>query len=142
MLACGWVVLNFSVSANQMLWRRLQPLAYSMQITEQGPKGIWRWQVYVESNQIRSVELLQAESNRGCGPNYDQPCESITKVDDLNIDKLFEIAKDCREFYAEDCRVDFDSRFRYPKEFGHLLTYVVIVEQFVPCEQLADCRPE
>jgi hypothetical protein len=113
-----------------------------MQITEQGPKGIWGWEVYVESNQIRTVELLQEENNKRCGPNYDQPCESITKINDLNIDKLFEIAKDCREFYAEDCRIDFDSRFRYPKKFGHLLTYVVTVEQFVPCEQLVDCRSE
>jgi hypothetical protein len=137
-----WVGLRYSISANRRLWELAKPSAYYMQVTEEGPKGTWRWEVYVQSSRVTSATLLEEDNSMGCGADYNQRCESITGLDDLTIETMFEKAKLCQDFYFEDCRIDFDNRFGYPKHFGHLLTYVITIDQFRPCEQVTNCPPK
>ncbi len=122
------------VFVNQALWELFGPSHYYAEIVEARPEaGLWRWAVYVQDDEVDSVELLDSRNTHGHQPKLDQETLTIKQI--FSAADLF-----CARWGWAECSLHFESRFHYPQRIVSDEIITIRVERLIPCEtNFKDC---
>jgi hypothetical protein len=135
---CVCVIISFlniqslRLATNQKQWKAQEPAAYYMQVVESRPDGgRWRWAAYVQESRPVTVTLLKTGD-----PNS----KSWLDPTNMTIEQIFDLTeRSCANRGVIDCGLEFDPKFHYPKQAESYHLIIIQIEQFIPCQSVANC---